>query len=206
MVTAFSSHGPTADGRIKPDITAMGRSVLLPSFSNDSTYTRASGTSFSCPLTSGLVALLLEAHPGWRPVDVRDALRATALNQDTPNNVIGWGLVQGLEARNWVSPTADVPVAPHASSLALALGPNPLRAGRSLAIRFAAPAGGRIELDVLDLGGRRVTSLYRGDAGGAREARWDGTDARGQAVAAGVYFVRLASGLEVATLRAVRLP
>ena len=137
---------------------------------------------------------------------MRDALRETALNHAAPNNDIGWGLVQGLAARDWVSPTAGVPVAPRASPLALAIGPNPLRAGQSLAIRFAAPAGGRVELDVLDLGGRRVTSLYQGEATGAREARWDGTDARGHAVAAGVYFVRLAAGREVATLRAVRLP
>jgi len=102
--------------------------------------------------------------------------------------------------RRWMS------IAPRGATLALAAGPNPLRAGRPLAIRFSAPAGERVTLEVLDLGGRRVAELYRGMAGGAAEVRWGGVDARGRGVPAGVYFVRLASSREMTTLRTVLLP
>ncbi|TMQ71106.1 MAG: hypothetical protein E6K80_06525, partial [Candidatus Eisenbacteria bacterium] len=112
VVTAFSSRGPTADGRIKPDVTAMGKGVLVPSFTAATGYLRESGTSFSAPLTSGVVALLLEAHPTWGPFEVREALRETALNHATPDTVIGWGLVQGLAAKAWIPTGVDAPRPP----------------------------------------------------------------------------------------------
>ncbi|MBI3943773.1 MAG: S8 family peptidase [Chloroflexi bacterium] len=84
-ITDFSSRGPTADGRIKPDIafpglnvtaaratgTAMGRPV-------DNFYTTASGTSMATPHCTGSVALLLQANPGMKPADVKDRIMKTA--------------------------------------------------------------------------------------------------------------------------------
>ncbi len=192
VVTAFSSRGPTSDGRIKPDVTAMGASVLLPSFS-DSTgtkYVRGSGTSFATPLTAGVAALLLEAHPNWGPFEVREALRMTALNHAAPDTIIGWGLVQGLAASAWI-PSVGVPAVGGVARLQLAAGPNPLHRGGDLAIRYAAPAGERVTLDVLDLAGRRQSALHAGAASGT--AHWAGRDAAGRALPAGIYWVRLAT-------------
>ena len=55
-------------------------------------YSSGSGTSFSSPLIAGGAALLLEAHPGWSPTDILEALRSTASNADSPDNSIGWGI------------------------------------------------------------------------------------------------------------------
>ena len=205
VVTAFSSRGPTADGRIKPEVTAMGSRVLVPRFGTDPTaYARASGTSFSTPLTAGVVALLLQAHPGWGPFEVREALRHTALNHATPDTVIGWGLVQGLAANAWS--TIGVPSEPWTPGVSLAAGPNPLRAGTELSVRFAAPGAARVTIDVLDLAGRREARLYDGPARGPSGARWNGRDRRGAPARPGVYFVRLAcAGSRGAPSRAVRV-
>ncbi|MBI2305144.1 MAG: S8 family peptidase [Chloroflexi bacterium] len=84
-VADFSSRGPTADGRVKPDLlfpgygiisaraqgTAMGRTI-------DDLYTEASGTSMATPHASGAVALLLEARPGLNPAQVKDLLISSA--------------------------------------------------------------------------------------------------------------------------------
>ena len=101
-IAGFSSNGPTSDGRIKPDIVALGvgdycaTSKVLSGV--DSNYARLNGTSFSCPLSAGVAALILSAHPELTPMQVRDAMRNTADKADKPNNIFGWGLIDAFKA------------------------------------------------------------------------------------------------------------
>jgi subtilisin family serine protease len=194
VVTAFSSRGPSADGRIKPDVTAMGLRVYLPSFTNAAGYGRASGTSFATPLTAGVVALLLEAHPTWGPFEVREALRETALNHAAPNNDSGWGLVQGFAASEW-SPSTTAIDPPEggdsAGQVALAAGPNPFRAGHSQIVRLRAR--GRVALDLFDVRGRRVSRLFEGVVDGAAACSWNGSGDDGRLLPAGMYWIRLSA-------------
>jgi len=191
VVTSFSSRGPSADGRIKPDVTAMGSRVLSVDFANNSSYVRVSGTSLSTPLTAGVAALLLEAHPTWRPFEVREALRETALNHGSPNNNIGWGLVQGLAAKSWIPSTSDVASGPKALSLELSAAPNPVRAGVGAVVRFAAPHAMRATLDLLDLAGRRRATLFDGVASATQVVHWSGAADDGTTLPAGVYWIRI---------------
>ena len=72
-VTSFSSRGPTADGRNKPDICAPGDKIMSASDSGQG-YRALSGTSMAAPHVAGLAALLLERNPGWKPAQVKAAL------------------------------------------------------------------------------------------------------------------------------------
>ena len=94
----FSSVGPTFDGRLKPDVMAMGQEVhtVFPKTLDE--YNRSDGTSFSTPLVAGVVALLLEAHPGWSPERVLRTLRQTASQADSPDTLNGFGIVQAYDA------------------------------------------------------------------------------------------------------------
>ena len=95
----FSSEGPTVDGRIKPDVVAMGTQVISVSLSDkEENYSSGNGTSFSCPMAAGVCALILEARPELGPMDVRDALRETADRADFPDNQYGWGLINAYDA------------------------------------------------------------------------------------------------------------
>ncbi len=96
--TLFSSVGPTADGRIKPDVMAQGRLVVTAGWSAPDEYLRLNGTSFSCPLVAGVVALVLQAHPDYTVEQVLSVLRATASNAAAPDNALGWGIVDALAA------------------------------------------------------------------------------------------------------------
>jgi len=91
VLAGFSSIGPTSDGRTKPDVVAPGVSVFCATKNADTTYTRASGTSLSTPLTTGVAALVRSARPELTPVQVRDALRGTADRATAPDNLYGWG-------------------------------------------------------------------------------------------------------------------
>lgn len=103
-VAYFSSPGPTYDGRIKPDVMAMGRSVAMIKPDDDLAYTTWSGTSFACPITSGVAALLLERHPYLTPMQIRDALRETADKADSPDNDYGWGMINAVAALDYFVP------------------------------------------------------------------------------------------------------
>ena len=94
----FSSVGPTADGRIKPDLVAQGMFVRAAAPGAPDAYGLVNGTSFSCPLTAGVVALVLQAHPTYTVDQVLTVMRSTARNALAPNNLIGWGLVDALAA------------------------------------------------------------------------------------------------------------
>jgi serine protease AprX len=99
---SFSSYGPSFDGRTKPDVMAMGYRVWVASSLNPSGYGRANGTSFSCPLAAGVAALLVCAKPSLTPMQVREAMRNTASNAGSPDNFMGWGILNALAAINSV--------------------------------------------------------------------------------------------------------
>lgn len=93
----FSSRGPTADGRIKPDLWAPG--VNLRSPKKEGGYSVRSGTSFAAPFVSGVVALMLQAKPGLTPPGVKAILRSTARRWSAgANNEAGFGRLQAYQA------------------------------------------------------------------------------------------------------------
>jgi serine protease AprX len=106
VVPAWSSQGPTAHGVAKPDLVAPGRTLVATrSFGSTvesenpgslvaPSYVKGSGTSEATAVTSGLVALLLQAHPLWTPDQVKRALTSTAEPiRQTPPTAAGSGRV-----------------------------------------------------------------------------------------------------------------
>ena len=102
-VTSFSSRGPTYDGRIKPDVVARGVLVVTVNWEYEQGLAAFGGTSASTPLVAGACALILQKHPEWSPIQVRDALRATASHADAPDNDYGWGVVDAAAASDYRS-------------------------------------------------------------------------------------------------------
>ena len=98
QIASFSSRGPTFDGRIKPDVVARGVLVYGAQAGNFSGYFRASGTSLSAPIASGIASLLLSAYPHLKNTQLRNILFETAGNTTTPNNERGYGLLSALHA------------------------------------------------------------------------------------------------------------
>jgi len=194
---SFSSIGPTADGRIKPDLMANGASVPLISTTNPVGYTSGGGTSFASPIVAGLAACMLQARPAWTAVEVIRALRETANRWLSPDTLHGYGIPDGAAALRWPASVATVPPPLGLPKIAL-IGPNPLRSdGPVTRVRFAlhenaeAPESGAVR--VQDAQGRVVRELWSGvlARGEWVTTSWDGRTAGGARAGAGIYFIAL---------------
>ena len=128
-VASWSSRGPTAQGLTKPDIVSPGRFLVAqraygseiekdnPKALWAPSYIRGSGTSQAAAVTSGLAALLLQAHPDWTPDQVKAALKSTA----NPINSIGAN-TQGAGRVNLTAAMAATPTAATQTPVASGLG------------------------------------------------------------------------------------
>ena len=88
-IAVFSSRGPTADGRIKPDFTAPGVAVCV--VTDIGHVNRLDGTSFATPLLAASAALIKQLQPTLTPIGLRTAFRNVASNRATPDTIRGWG-------------------------------------------------------------------------------------------------------------------
>jgi serine protease AprX len=88
-ISSFSSAGPSADGRIKPDNTTMG--VSVPVQTSSTIIGRSNGTSFSCPVLSGMAACLLQAVPYALNKNIIDVLHSGADRYNHPDSLYGYG-------------------------------------------------------------------------------------------------------------------
>jgi hypothetical protein len=91
-ISGFSSRGPTWDGRVKPDLVAMGSGVRLITARSRDRYGSGGGTSFAAPLVAGCAAIVMGAHPDWGPEAVRDALMWSGDRAAKPDPTYGWGV------------------------------------------------------------------------------------------------------------------
>lgn len=183
-----SSMGPSADGRIKPDLVALGSGVSVVRASG-SVFT-GSGTSFSAPLVTSLVAGIWQAYPELKNTNLLEALRKTASQASNPDNLLGYGIpnylavVHYLEQSNQTEPVIVFP--------------NPVT--DMLNVRPASPEEGNIKLALVSSQGQLVTerevsfswlnNQYTADLSG---------------LASGIYILRLTTVDRILTFRIVKM-
>ena len=88
-VAPFSSIGPSQDGRVKPDIVAVGAPAYLVNARG--VIMQDMGTSFAAPIVCGLAACLWEALPELTAQQLIDLIRQTGNQREHPNNIYGYG-------------------------------------------------------------------------------------------------------------------
>ncbi len=89
-VGSFSSYGPSADGRIKPDVSSVGVSALVQATNN--TIGTSNGTSFACPNMAGLGTCLWQGFPEFNNMRIVRAMKEAGSIFNTPNDRIGYGI------------------------------------------------------------------------------------------------------------------
>ena len=78
----YSSRGYTSDGRVKPDVAAIGSNIMAPDAATKDGYTSKSGTSMATPLMAGIAALIKQANPDLEHGDVKDLIAAYAIERE----------------------------------------------------------------------------------------------------------------------------
>ena len=103
----FSSYGPSADGRLKPNVSAFGH-VFAAANSGDDAVSTVYGTSFSCPLTAGFAACAWQAMPGKTAMEMFDLIQQSADLYPYYDYALGYGVPQAsffTEKPKHINPT-----------------------------------------------------------------------------------------------------
>jgi len=188
----FSSWGPSADGRVKPDVMALGWGAVGLRVQGDSAG-YLNGTSFSGPIMAGLVTCLWQLHPQRTAHDVMDAVRRSAHLWNMPNDSMGYGIPDFLQAHAWLTATAVEEQAPGTGLFAY---PNPF--DERITLIAQGMADGPAQVQVLDAAGRSVMEHSAYVSGGA-------VHILGLAeLPTGLWLFRLQAGKAVRTARAMK--
>jgi hypothetical protein len=176
---SYTSLGPTADGRIKPDLSAPARFVVgamsrigkddnrtvwWPNPANTlGRYEFTGGTSVASPIVAGIVALMLQVNPALTPETVKQVLQQTAIkdtytgNITTPDVRWGAGKVNALAAIEQLGvPTQSVLSAPKGATVQHAF--RIVCAGKNRLLLSGPVAGGPPEavVELFDVSGQRL--------------------------------------------------
>ena len=87
---AFSSYGPSSDGRIKPDIASMGVGTAISSVTGN--VASGNGTSFATPNIAGLTSCLWQAFPEFSSGEIMGAITKSSSIYNAPDERIGYGI------------------------------------------------------------------------------------------------------------------
>ena len=96
IVAPFSSLGPTSNGRIKPNVCAVGWGTYM--YLPDGTLTQGNGTSLSSPVIAGLSACLWQANRQATSMQLFDAIQQSSNRIDIPDTIYGYGIPDFYQA------------------------------------------------------------------------------------------------------------
>lgn len=223
----FSSHGPTADGRLKPDITApgiwVGSSVgsyddayqmgggswsvvtsqeVSPLNGEEYRFALAAGTSMSSPCVAGIVALLLEQNPTLWPYQLREVLQNTSIIDDftgpiPAEGVYDWGWGKINAHAAMQYVIEGVGIEQQATGTNFLLYPNPVQ--NTYSISYDSQTSETLTVSVLDLNGRTVSTDNWQVTTGTNTQTFDMTD-----LPSGMYLVHVSGQVGGGVVRVVK--
>jgi serine protease AprX len=141
----FSSIGPSSDGRVKPDLAAMGAGTTNQNL--DGSFGTGNGTSFSAPLLTGMLACLWQKFPEKTNFEIIDAARQSAHLYNTPTPYLGYGIPDFFFASQILSSEVGF-----VRKSGLNVYPNPFQ--DEFIVRVDNNEGDSIQIMITDINGR----------------------------------------------------
>lgn len=178
-IASFSSHGPTFDGRIKPNTCAQGVNATVVNPSGG--VTQNSGTSFSTPITAGAVACLWQANPMFTNMQLFTAILQSADRYTNPDNDYGYGIPDFCNANIFLS---ELTKEDTAKDKFISVYPNP--ASDFVSFTFYSASGQELKVQLMDVTGKVISEKNIFVKAGLNEIRFEDLP-----FAPGVYLLRI---------------
>jgi subtilisin family serine protease len=196
QIGSFSSYGPSADGRVKPDVASVGwGTVVANSLGNPA---NANGTSFSNPNMAGLVACLWQAFPEFSNMEIIDAVKKNASRYTSPDDRTGYGIPNMRMAYEYLLREKT------RRNAEKALGDDFIKAypvpfTNGFNIVYKSRSSGKLSMELIDATGRLLGTavLASTTAGEIYFIPFSGLDK----LPSGVYFVRYTDAMGKGVIR-----
>ncbi|HCT71577.1 MAG TPA: hypothetical protein DF409_11780 [Bacteroidales bacterium] len=190
----FSSKGPTADGRIKPDVTAQGQQTIVATVPTG--VAGGSGTSFSSPIIAGAAACLWQANPTFTNMELINAIRMSSSQSSSPDNLKGWGIPDFMLANSFLTESVIHDLKPFHE---LKTFPNPYSSRISIELTANYPIV--VDIKLINSTGKIVNSLIGVEiAKGKNIIALNNLDR----FPAGIYMLQVSDGYFVATEKVIK--
>lgn len=193
-IASFSSHGPTFDGRVKPDACARGVNASIVDL--NATVMTGNGTSFASPVLCGAVCCLWQAHPTLTNMQIVNTVRQAGSQYATPDSAYGYGIPDLCAANLLLSGSTFVP---DDYDTILGVGQNPFSS--ALSFTFYSAVDQNVTVRLYDAQGKLITEEEMFAAGGALNYY---TINQLEAVASGVYVLSVSTSNQVYTQKVVK--
>ncbi len=186
---AFSSTGPTADGRVKPNVVSQGQGSAI--IGPDGATTYGNGTSFSSPIMAGVAACLWQAHPNLKNMEIIQVLQQAANQTTAPDSLLGFGIPDFMVAHGLLASDNHFE-----KTNFIDISPNPFDSYLTVNTHFLTNS--RIFINICDMNGRVVFSS-------ASDNLPVITLNNLNSLAKGVYVLRVSSNSTVITQKVIKL-
>ena len=198
QVASFSSYGPAAGGKIKPDVTSVGWNTVL--INTTGAVATGNGTSFSNPNMAGLVTCLWQAFPEFSNLEILDAIRKSTDHYTTPDVRTGYGIpnmrlaFNSLEAERFIRKASNI-----LKNDFIKLYPNPVQ--KETTILYKGQVTGKLGIKITGMDGKFV----RADSFDCKEGTYHYfTLSNLNVLSAGVYFLQYDDGVNKGMIRILK--
>ncbi len=181
LYAAFSSIGPTSDGRIKPDIVAVGYQTTIQDANGNTTI--GNGTSFSTPIITGLTACLWQSLPDLNNMEIIREIKASSHQYSNPDNKLGYGVPDFGKAANLTSIKPNF-----ITNILINAYPNPFT--KEITIDFISTINNSVSIELYDLIGKKVSHKYEPFIGEGTQIVLNNL----QKIPSGVYLLKIKVG------------
>jgi serine protease AprX len=191
----FSSVGPTFDGRIKPDVAAIGVGTVIGNHLGTGGVSTGNGTSFAAPHIAGVAALLWQANPNLNAQQLINTIRKSGNQAARPDNLLGYGVPTIQRAEEVIRQDFPLLALEPIGLASIELFPNPVP--EVLYLRFGSSLTGQsAEVSLLSSAGTNLSqhtlpieSLVKIPVG---------------KLPSGIYFIKVGTGPSVKVLRFIK--